>query len=198
MPRTTAANNWITLVSEIPWPRSSLSVGWWQQPGADDPVVPAEEEQRRESQPNMFRKNAEEEKRSKIFNALNPQSLAYVSAREKAEMEQESTQLQVRGGFGGFNRDGGMGPDFAKMRDDEGNIIDPSESEEEEEDVGYADGNVPDFGEFQGVLDEARQRRAKEEAEHKAKLREAWEKKKADEEAERQKLLKVRYLNRFV
>lgn len=145
------------------------------------------------------------------------------------------------------------GPDFTKFRDDEGNIIEESESSEEE-DVGYADGNVvsciscplvetqlpegadlaffaklssdsatcwlappappkneaslilcalscglryifqhlaqPDFGEFQGVLDEARKKRAEEEAAHKAKLRAQWEAKKKKENEEREKLLK--------
>lgn len=53
----------------------------------------AEEEKRRESQPNLFKKSAAEEKRSKIFAALNPEKLFYESQREKQENSEETVQV---------------------------------------------------------------------------------------------------------
>lgn len=55
----------------------------------------AEEEARRAEGGNMFKKSAAEEKRSKIFAALNPQSLFYESAREKQENEEEKVEVGI-------------------------------------------------------------------------------------------------------
>lgn len=63
--------------------------------------------------------------RSKIWQALNPDKLYFESRREK--VESDKVVISIRGG----------GESYAKMRDDEGNIIEESESEYEDEEEDY-------------------------------------------------------------
>ena len=59
-------------------------------------------------------------KKSKIYNALNPEKLWFESRREKEESKGETTQISIRGGGAGMLN---SAVDFQFERDDEGNII---------------------------------------------------------------------------
>lgn len=62
----------------------------------------------------------DEPKKSKIFQALNPEKLWYESRREKEEAREEAVHITIRGGGAGFTR---SSVDFAVERDNEGNIV---------------------------------------------------------------------------
>lgn len=59
-------------------------------------------------------------KRSKIFQALNPENLWYESRREKEESKGDVIKLSIRGGGAGTAN---SAVDFAFERDDMGNIV---------------------------------------------------------------------------
>ena len=59
-------------------------------------------------------------KKSKIFQALNPEKLWYESRREREESKEETIHVSIRGGGAGFTR---SSVDFAVERDDEGNLV---------------------------------------------------------------------------
>eukprot|EP00051_Salpingoeca_urceolata_P004089 m.62551 g.62551 ORF g.62551 m.62551 type:complete len:418 (+) comp13359_c0_seq1:521-1774(+) len=140
-----------------------------------------EEEEAKAAAPKLFAVEKKNEQ-SKIFQALNPQSLYFESRREKAEKEERAVRVSIRGGGRSMNRlteEEDFG--FREVeRDEFGNIIQEEESEEEED---FDPKNLPDFGEFQAEMDELRKARAEKQKEHQAELRRKWEaKKKAEEE----------------
>eukprot|EP00054_Salpingoeca_dolichothecata_P028197 m.212033 g.212033 ORF g.212033 m.212033 type:complete len:341 (-) comp26153_c3_seq8:47-1069(-) len=132
-------------------------------------------------------------KKSKIYQALNPDKLFFESRREKEEAKSEVVKISVRG-MNTFIDDDDDAPDtgfrdYSVMRDDEGNIIEQEEEEEEEEED-IDPKNLPDFGEFQEEMNAMRAKRAAELEARRAKLRAEHQAKKEAEEAERQAELK--------
>lgn len=124
------------------------------------------------------------ENRSKIYNALNPEKLFFEHRREKEEQEKWTVSIRGGGDMGGRT--------YTQMTDDDGNVIEvPDVAEDgppEEEEV-VDPKNLPDFGEFQGEMEKKRAERAEKLRLHQEQLRQAYLKKMAEEEAERQKEL---------
>eukprot|EP00051_Salpingoeca_urceolata_P023737 m.408298 g.408298 ORF g.408298 m.408298 type:complete len:269 (-) comp20145_c8_seq17:137-943(-) len=120
-----------------------------------------------EDQPKSKMFEAKKESRSKIFQALNPETLAYQSRREKEE--QEVVKVSIRGG-------GDYGRTYA------GEEIEYASGEEDEEED-FDPNNLPDFGEFQEEMDELRRGRAEKQKAHQEELRKKWEAKQAAEQA---------------
>eukprot|EP00042_Codosiga_hollandica_P020151 m.64338 g.64338 ORF g.64338 m.64338 type:complete len:264 (+) comp49707_c0_seq4:68-859(+) len=128
---------------------------------------------------------AQEEKHSKIYNALNPQNLWYESRRSKEmakenegdDDEDEDEKVQIRDSFS------------ARIVDDTGNVMVEEEEAVEEEWDGKT---VPTFdAETEAELKVLRAKRAEELANRQQKLREAFLAKKAEEERLRQEEIKT-------
>lgn len=116
-----------------------------------------------------------QEKRSKIYDALNPQKLYYESRRDKEEAKEDKVIINVRGGMLGSSISGGAA-DYGYARDDFGNIQEHEEEtyEIEHDEDDYDPNHLPDFGDLQPVMDAKRAERAKKEEERRAKLREEY------------------------
>ena len=111
---------------------------------------------------------AAEPKRSKLYDALNPQPLHHVTAAEREERETETAS-----GFGAR-------PAELLGRDDSGALQVPDESEEEDVDPGA----IPPLEELAPGLKEKREQRAAEEQARRAALKASYAAVKAAEEAE--------------
>eukprot|EP00053_Salpingoeca_punica_P011723 m.104447 g.104447 ORF g.104447 m.104447 type:complete len:255 (+) comp15758_c0_seq1:1626-2390(+) len=141
----------------------------------------ASKKKKEEDKPEKMFAKPEGPKRSKIYQALNPEKLYYESAREKAEKEETKAKLVIRGGALG------AGPtDFAVERDEEGNIIE-QEPEEPEVEETFDVNNLPDFTpEEKAELEKRRKEREAAQAAKQAKLRAEYLKKKEAEDKKRE------------
>lgn len=133
---------------------------------------------------------ADEKKKevSKIYQALNPEKLFYESRREKEEASEEKWKVSIRGGGAGMARENAR--DYSFARNEEGEILQEEEEGEVEEEEDYDPKNVPDFGEFQEVMDKMRAERAEALRQRQERLREEYKRKKDAEEAARQEELR--------
>jgi hypothetical protein len=141
----------------------------------------ASEEEENKNKPKatkLFSADQNKPERSRIFQALNPDRLYYESRREQSEREAVA-----------LGRVGAR--DWNHMRDEEGNIVEESDSEDEDvpDEADYDTDNAPDFGELEEEMKALRAKRAAAEDEKRKQMRLKWEAQKRKEEEDRQREL---------
>ncbi len=127
-------------------------------------------------------------KHSRIFNALNPQPLAFQTARDRAERDEtvDMGRIGVRGYFStqaARDTDEADFESFASQMD--GGDLEGDEEEEESEPVpdSFDPHNLPDFGEFTEEMMARRAARAAEEQRRREQLQREHAARKAREQA---------------
>ena len=129
-------------------------------------------------------------KHSKIFEALNPQPLAFQTARDRAERE-DLEQLGTVGSRNYFDSFVASAPEMESF----GGFEDGHEDEDEDEDAAdyveeiFDPNNLPDFGDFTEEMMKRRAERAAEEQRRRELLAKQFAEKKALEKAEMEKEL---------
>ncbi|EGD77654.1 TK/HMTK protein kinase [Salpingoeca rosetta] len=143
---------------------------------------------------------SQEEKRSKIYQALNPKPLWFQTAREREELEEEKVDLglvvcdddlkpQRGGGVGpGLQPPPGEGFGFGDENDDDD---DDDDEDDEEEDDDFDESNLPGFDEIADLLKERRAARAKAEEERRKQLQLMHQQQRQQEEQRLQQELQV-------